>query len=110
MSILHWVIYAAVFATPFVVASGVSRNGERENVATIYAAHRYVPRGSAVLAYALLLASLILVGASWAGDFDPVRRSTALWMTMLSCPSIVWWHFKARMSQVAERSTVAGEH
>lgn len=110
MSIPYWIIYAVVFAIPFVVASGVSRNGKSGNVATIYAAHRYVPKGSAVLAYTLLLVSLILVAASWAGDFDPVRRSTAFWMTMLSCPAIVWWHSKVEMNQVAERTTVAGEH
>ena len=110
ISVLHSIIYGLVFVTPFVVSDRLSRNGRRANVAAIYAVHRYLPKGAAVLAYTLLLVSLILQAAAFVGDFDPVRRSTALWMTMLSCPAIVWWHFKVPMSQVSERSTVTGEH
>ena len=109
MSILHMIIYAAVFATPFIVAGGLSGGGRKANVATIYAAHRYVPKSATVLAYSLLLVSLLLLAASFAGDFDPRRRSTAFWMTMLSCPAIVWWHFKIAISQMANRSTVVEE-
>ena len=103
MSISYTLIYAVVFFTTFFIAGGVSKNGRKANVATIFAAHRYVPKSAAVLAYALLFVSLVLLAAAFAGDFEPRRRSTALWMAMLSCPAIVWWHFKVAMSQVAER-------
>ncbi len=108
-SIFYAVVYGTVFVTPFIVAAGVSKNGIKANVARIYVAHRYVPKSVAVLAYTLLLLSLVLLAAASAGDFDPRRRSTALWMTLLSCPTIVWWHFKVLTSQLAERSTVDGE-
>jgi hypothetical protein len=109
MSIPHTLIYAAVFFATFFVAGGVSKNGEKANVATIYAAHRYVPKNAAMRAYALLLISLALLAAAFAADFDPRRRSTAFWMALLSCPAIVWWHSKVATNQVGGRSTLAGK-
>jgi hypothetical protein len=94
LSIGYYVVYWFVFMVPFIVSNAMRKSGLNVNVLSIFAAHKYTPKALATVAYLLLAVCLLLAFSALTADFDPRRRSTAFWLCLLSCPSIVWLHFK----------------
>ena len=72
-----------------------SLGGYKVHVMSLYVAHKWAPRTVAYVAYILLILSSLLLILSTQEEFDPRRRSTAFWMLVLSCPSVLWWYFKS---------------
>ncbi len=96
LSIFHQAIFAAVFGTPFFTAWAMRQAGYRVHVLSLYVAQKWAPKAVAYVAYFLLVFSSILLMLSIQEEFDPRRRSTAFWLLVLSCPSVLWWHFKTQ--------------
>lgn len=61
LGINYSLIYGFVFVNPFIVVNEITNYRHKVNVAAVYAAHLHVPRSVAMVAYCLLLLSLILL-------------------------------------------------
>ncbi len=107
LTLRHHLLWGVIFATIFYIPGAVCRGKASINVATVYAAHRHVPTALAGLAYALLGISLALIAHAFSTEFCAEQRVTAFWMAVLSCPCVVWWHHRAKLSRGTPQSTAS---
>jgi hypothetical protein len=88
-------IQGVVLITYVSIITSFMRDGFSIRVMNIFLLHRYVPLRIAMLSYVMLLLSLFLACLSLQAEFHPLRRVSALWMLMLSYPSLVYWYLNS---------------